>query len=381
MARGVWQNNIQTGTGDIVPGASIDVVNEATGLEIDVYAARTGGSVLSQPLYADANGYIKFYVEPSRIRVTATGVAGSQTFRDQLIMVPQESSTDATADRVMTVGAFGLGGTDAPSSTGADLNNLTVFGWSYQVSPTNGPPSIGTIFTVMNMPSTASGGRGSQIAQTNTIDEWWVRSQSGGAWSDWKEILKAGDYGLGGTVIVRSGLDMNDELPTGHYFASGGTNRPVGAINGWFTVEKLTSTDARQRYTDANSRVWERVQTSGVWQPWVEVYTEESLNTNVFGVTASNMSVATGFGISSTTCRFYLPINRTSPPVSITLTSTFAVRDAAQVLVGSSVSIAIQSALTSERLLVLDVSGLSGVTVGMPADLRSESVSSEIEVN
>ena len=290
MARGVWQNNIQTGTGDIVPGASIDVVNEATGLEIDVYAARTGGSVLSQPLYADANGYIKFYVEPSRIRVTATGVAGSQTFRDQLIMVPQESSTDATADRMLTVGAFGLGnnptttspqgttdpntltngsymynrrsdgdtppaflgndsysivmpfhgrlnilggafvydvnnedmyvtnnlssagdlygtqhrllkqgdyglgGANAPSGSGVNLDTLSEYGWSYQVSPTNAPPSIGTIFTIMNMPSTASGGRGSQLAQTNTLNEWWVRAQSGGTWSAWVQIYTEANY-------------------------------------------------------------------------------------------------------------------------------------------------------------------------------------------
>ena len=93
MARGVWQRNIVTNSGDVIAGAQIDVVNEATGLPVALYSDRTGGSNIGNPAFADSNGFIQFYTDPARVRVTASGVAGTQTFRNENIIDIEEIYT------------------------------------------------------------------------------------------------------------------------------------------------------------------------------------------------------------------------------------------------------------------------------------------------
>jgi hypothetical protein len=95
MTRGVWQRNIVTNEGDVIAGAQIDVVSEATGLPVTLYSDRTGGSNIGNPAFADPNGFIQFYTDPARIRVTASGVAGTQTFRNENIIDIEELFTTA----------------------------------------------------------------------------------------------------------------------------------------------------------------------------------------------------------------------------------------------------------------------------------------------
>jgi len=65
-----WQATIQNEFGDILPGAEITVVNESTGLPATIYSGRTGGA-LTNPFFADVNGFAQFYAEPSEYRITA----------------------------------------------------------------------------------------------------------------------------------------------------------------------------------------------------------------------------------------------------------------------------------------------------------------------
>ena len=65
-----WQATIQNEFGDILPGAEITVVNESTGLPATIYSGRTGGT-LTNPFFADVNGFAQFYAESSEYRITA----------------------------------------------------------------------------------------------------------------------------------------------------------------------------------------------------------------------------------------------------------------------------------------------------------------------
>lgn len=85
MALPNWQRTITTTTGDVVPGAEVEVVDEATGLTADLYTSRAGTSAKSNPFFADSSGFAEFYADPGEYRITATGAAGSQTWRYEVL--------------------------------------------------------------------------------------------------------------------------------------------------------------------------------------------------------------------------------------------------------------------------------------------------------
>lgn len=85
MALPNWQRTITTTTGDVVPGAEVEVVNEATGLPADLYTSRAGTSAKANPFFADSSGFAEFYADPGEYRITATGAAGSQTWRYEVL--------------------------------------------------------------------------------------------------------------------------------------------------------------------------------------------------------------------------------------------------------------------------------------------------------
>ena len=76
-----WQRTIVTQTGDVVPNAEIKVVVEATGLDAVLFNDRLGTVPLANPFFTGSDGFAQFYVAPGTYRVTATGPAGSRTWR------------------------------------------------------------------------------------------------------------------------------------------------------------------------------------------------------------------------------------------------------------------------------------------------------------
>ena len=78
-----WQATIVTESGNIQPGAQIDVVLESTGLVPagGIWSNRAGSSALANPFFADANGFAQFYAAPGEYRITATGVGGTRVWR------------------------------------------------------------------------------------------------------------------------------------------------------------------------------------------------------------------------------------------------------------------------------------------------------------
>jgi len=105
----------------------------------------------------------------------------------------QSSPTDATAGKLMAVGAFGLGAANSPDQTGLDVNTISVLGWNYVINPVNGP-SVGTT-KFFTFPSTVGGGRGSQFAYPVNTDEIWYRTQKSSAtWSTWQPVYTGANF-------------------------------------------------------------------------------------------------------------------------------------------------------------------------------------------
>ena len=72
MTSPVWQATVTDDTGDVLPGAQIDVVIESTGTDATLFSNRAGTTSLSNPFFADSEGFAQFYTEPGAYRITAT---------------------------------------------------------------------------------------------------------------------------------------------------------------------------------------------------------------------------------------------------------------------------------------------------------------------
>lgn len=70
MALSAWQATIVNESGDVIPSASIEVINEATGLTATIYANAGGGS-LGNPFSAGSNGFARFYADAGSYTITA----------------------------------------------------------------------------------------------------------------------------------------------------------------------------------------------------------------------------------------------------------------------------------------------------------------------
>lgn len=80
MTLSVYQASIVNDAGDILPGAEVEVILESTGLPATIYSTR-GGAALSNPMFADANGFAQFYADAGEYRISATSGVFSQVWR------------------------------------------------------------------------------------------------------------------------------------------------------------------------------------------------------------------------------------------------------------------------------------------------------------
>lgn len=82
MANAIWQATIVDQSGNVLPGAEVEVVNESTGLPAPLFSTRAG-TTKSNPFFADANGFAQFYAAPGLYRITATssGTGTTMTWR------------------------------------------------------------------------------------------------------------------------------------------------------------------------------------------------------------------------------------------------------------------------------------------------------------
>lgn len=104
----------------------------------------------------------------------------------------QTSLTDTTADRLMKVGAFGLGEADTIGLV-SDLDNITATGfYRYGGSATNKPGTQAGVVTHITRFFDGGAMRHSQHAIDVEVNSW-TRINDNGTWSDWEEIYHTGN--------------------------------------------------------------------------------------------------------------------------------------------------------------------------------------------
>jgi hypothetical protein len=101
----------------------------------------------------------------------------------------QTATTDATDGRLMTVGAFGLGG-DAPYLSDITVTDGSIPSGFYQIDGTTaGAPHSGVQHLIQTRRST--GGGETQLALSEDDGALFLRSRSAGAWQNWQHVPSA----------------------------------------------------------------------------------------------------------------------------------------------------------------------------------------------
>lgn len=82
MTNSAWQATIQDELGNIIPSAEVLVVIESTGLPATIFSDRAG-TPLTNPFFANADGFAQFFTIAGEYRITATnsGTGQANTWR------------------------------------------------------------------------------------------------------------------------------------------------------------------------------------------------------------------------------------------------------------------------------------------------------------
>lgn len=215
---GLIQGNFGLGADPAASGVSVQDANAITA---------TGFYNLNSPF---ANGpvpnhcaiiHVTFDTSPVQLAVSVGNTAGDLYVRSMAAgswgawerlwsyteLVKQTGSRDATAGRVLTVGAFGLG--TLLEWVVLDFNNVTnsqIIGVS--AGSTNGPPGASEYGVLINLP-TVDAGFASQVFYqlTGVINRCWYRQKSAGTWLSWMRFAT-----VSAELIATNGYRVVDGL-------------------------------------------------------------------------------------------------------------------------------------------------------------------------
>lgn len=199
-------------------------------------------------------------------------------------------------------------------------------------------------------------------------------------------LMEVGAFGIGtdnqtdiptdniDTNTTASGIYRTDALTEGTFPA--GFNK-FGTV----IITRLNDVQAGQIYIDALGNTASRFynNASNAWGDWKVNYHSGNTNFNEFGGSAGSF-VATGAGFNSSSIWFYLPINATSIPSDISVTSDFQLVDSSNTVIETNVTPTLNGS-SGLKVLVLTLSGLSGIVAGNFYALKCNGSSSKITVN
>ena len=110
MSLNVWQRNIVTESGDVIPDAEIEVFDAGSSSKPDLFSDPDGNSSITNPFNADSNGFARFYVAGGRYDVAINGVV---LWEDVALGATQSRDTGTAADQIPT-------NADLPNSSAVD---------------------------------------------------------------------------------------------------------------------------------------------------------------------------------------------------------------------------------------------------------------------
>jgi hypothetical protein len=87
MAFHVFQRSIQDEAGNVMPAATVTVQDQDTSALVQLYSDRNGATPIGNPIAADGDGFIRFYVAVGRYQITATDGASTRVWEDEQIGV------------------------------------------------------------------------------------------------------------------------------------------------------------------------------------------------------------------------------------------------------------------------------------------------------
>ena len=86
MTRPVFQSTAVDEEGNVLPSATVTVTDEDTAIPVALYDAFSGGSSLSNPFNAEADGFFQFYTDPAlRVKIVVTLGGDTAEYRDVLM--------------------------------------------------------------------------------------------------------------------------------------------------------------------------------------------------------------------------------------------------------------------------------------------------------
>jgi len=160
MTSPVWQATVTDDTGDVLPGAQIDVVIERTGTDATLFGNRAGTTSLSNPFFADSEGFARFYTEPGSYRITATASGGGTTRTWRYV-----SLFDFDANVGTAAGDVPLNSSLVPKSGGTFTGDITYYGGGGVSSNT----SYGSLALNSNTTGNYNTATGYQALRSNTF--------------------------------------------------------------------------------------------------------------------------------------------------------------------------------------------------------------------
>jgi len=238
----------------------------------------------------------------------------------------QNSATDSGANKLMTVGAFGLGSAAVPSIT--DFNTVGRTGFYLSGTTAANSPEAGQPFQLIHVERNAT--YASQIAFDANSDDFYMRNRTGvGAWGAWRKLyhhgsvsavirsllasgdaaaaraaielgsaaqatmtqnhtdatagraLQVGDFGLGSSGVPSLGADFNAVTVTGFYLsAAPALNAPVA--NEHFQVVHIERNASYSSQIAISSQrlgvIYFRNRVGAEWGTWLELFHKGNLS-------------------------------------------------------------------------------------------------------
>ena len=229
----------------------------------------------------------------------------------------QSSPTDTDTNKLMKVGAFGLGGLTSPTIDLEAIDNPAGF-FQYPAGAPNSPVPGSAGYGVQLRRFGGPLGQAAKIVFDDTdSSRMFYQVSYDGTQHAWREVLdrddvqsslndttadklmKVGAFGLGRTGITpEPNNDLNLTTPSGVFSADSATaNKPNGNTGNWL-VWNLPRTPAdsaqlavsRTSFTSGARGLQHRTKNEGVWGAWRQIYQQD----NILGTVSQSGGVPTG---------------------------------------------------------------------------------------
>lgn len=95
MALGVFQVSVLAGTGavEVQPNAGVEIRRSSDNVLVQLYDAYQDGNAIGNPTQADAEGFVRVWLEPDSYNITMTNGGETRTLERHVIVDPAAATT------------------------------------------------------------------------------------------------------------------------------------------------------------------------------------------------------------------------------------------------------------------------------------------------